>query len=258
MLILSSYNMEFEFSAFISIVASLFLLEILLSVDNALVNASLAEDLPPSQRLRAMRHGIIYGAVFRLVALIFASLIIHNVWIKTAGALYLIFLAINHLGKETPGFEKTRSKKITYRSVVLQIAVANIVFGIDNVVSAVGLSSNLIYVITGVMIGIATILLISQLMLRVVERYPSLTTAAYNIVGLVGTLILIEEYKNIEIAPVYKFLMIASIIGFTIWYEHSRTLRRLFGPIFRRLQLILGFPADVYQIFARALKRRPS
>src|ERR1035437_6238456 len=102
--------MEFEFSAFISIVASLFLLEILLSVDNALVNASLAEDLPPKQRLRAMRQGIIYGAGFRVVALVFASIIIHNIWIKTAGALYLIFLAIKHLGKETASFEKKRVK----------------------------------------------------------------------------------------------------------------------------------------------------
>jgi predicted tellurium resistance membrane protein TerC len=59
------------FSSYISIIVSLFILEVLLSIDNALVNATLAEALPEHKRIKAIRIGIVLGAVFRLVALFF-------------------------------------------------------------------------------------------------------------------------------------------------------------------------------------------
>jgi len=240
--------MGFEFSSFISVVASLFILEVLLSVDNALVNASLAEDLPLDQRVKAVKQGIIFGAGFRVAALIFASLIIHNVWIKTAGALYLIFLAVNHLGEEITETGKKRPKVVTYKGVVAQIAVANIVFGIDNVVSAVGLSSNIFYVITGVLIGIAAILLISEWMLKVVERFPSLADAAYIIVGIIGALIIAEEIKHTEISSLYKFVVITGIVGLTLLYERDSRLQRALKPSFHKIRIVLGIPADIYQL----------
>lgn len=240
--------MEFDFSSFLSVIVSLFFLEILLSVDNALVNASLAEDLPAEQRLSAVRRGIIFGAGFRLIALIFASIIIHNIWLKTIGALYLIFLMFNHLGQEVDEAGKARKAGTTYKAVIIQIALTNIAFSIDNVVSAVGLSNNIYYIIVGVMIGIAGIVLMSQLMLKIVNRYPRLATAAYIIVGLIGVIILIEDAKHIQIGSFYKFLMISGIIGLTLWYEHSHNLRKLAGPFLHKLQIILGLPGDLLLI----------
>ena len=63
------------------VIASLVLLEVILSVDNALVNATLAEALPPQDRAKAIKYGIIIGAIFRVVVLIFAVYIIHNIYI---------------------------------------------------------------------------------------------------------------------------------------------------------------------------------
>ncbi len=54
-------------------IISLALIEILLSIDNALVNASLAEPLPEKQRILAIRIGILGGAGLRLVALFFCN-----------------------------------------------------------------------------------------------------------------------------------------------------------------------------------------
>ena len=69
-----------------SIIISLFIIEVLLSIDNALVNATLAEGLPEEQRKKkAIRIGILLGAVFRIFALFLASIIIQNVWLKILG-----------------------------------------------------------------------------------------------------------------------------------------------------------------------------
>jgi ribosomal protein L33 len=79
---------------YLSIVVSLFIIEVLLSVDNALVNATLAEALPEEKRKKALRIGILLGAVFRIVALFLVAIIIQNVWLKVLGGLYLVYLAI--------------------------------------------------------------------------------------------------------------------------------------------------------------------
>jgi predicted tellurium resistance membrane protein TerC len=137
-----------------SIIISLFIIEVLLSIDNALVNATLAEGLPEEQRKKAIRIGILLGAVFRIFALFLASIIIQNVWLKILGGAYLIYLAIAHLGKMVDNEGHTvRSTKDSFRAVIVQIALADIVFSIDNVISAVSFSSNIYIVIFGVGVG---------------------------------------------------------------------------------------------------------
>lgn len=77
---------------YLSIIISLLIIEVLLSVDNALVNATLAESLPEEKRKKALRIGITLGAVFRIVALFLAALIIQNMWLKVLGGLYLVYI----------------------------------------------------------------------------------------------------------------------------------------------------------------------
>jgi predicted tellurium resistance membrane protein TerC len=135
---------------YLPIIVSLFIIEVLLSVDNALVNATLAESLPEEKRKKALRIGILLGALFRIVALLLASIIIQNIWLKILGGLYLVYLAIAHLGKTINEDGKTIVAKPTYRGVVFQIALADIVFSLDNVISAVSFSDNIYIVMLGV------------------------------------------------------------------------------------------------------------
>ena len=78
---------------FLSTVLSITVLELMLSVDNALVNASLAEELPERLQKKAIYIGIALGALFRFLCLFVATLIIENPLIKLVGALYLLWLA---------------------------------------------------------------------------------------------------------------------------------------------------------------------
>jgi YkoY family integral membrane protein len=238
------------FSSYISIIVSLFILEVLLSIDNALVNATLAEALPEHKRIKAIRIGIVLGAVFRLVALFFVALIIQNVWLKVLGALYLIYLAMVHLGKIVDDEGNLHIGKTTFRGVITQIALADIVFSIDNVIGAVSFSSNINIVMLGVMIGVMSMLFITPILSRVIHAYKGMTQAAYVIVGGIGGLLLLETLTHIHIGELSKFLGIIVILGFTIWYEHSKILRAATTPLLRKAQYAIALPLDViYGLF---------
>lgn len=88
-----------ELVAGLSVVAGLVVLEGLLSVDNVLGIAALANELPASQQRRAIRIGLALAYVFRVVALLLASWLATNSWVRWLGAGYLIWLMSSHLTK---------------------------------------------------------------------------------------------------------------------------------------------------------------
>ena len=231
--------------AYISIIVSLFIIEVLLSVDNALVNATLAESLPEEKRKKALRIGILLGAVFRVIALLLASIIIQNIWLKIAGGLYLVYLAINHLGRVVTEDGKEITAKPTYRGVIFQIALADIVFSLDNVISAVSFSENIYIVTLGVGIGVVSMLFITPILSKLIHKYKGMPQAAYAIVGVVGVTLLIETLSHLHISEVSKFMMVLAIAVFTVLYEHSLPLRRFSNPILKSLQYIIAIPVDI-------------
>lgn len=230
---------------YFSIIASLFVIEILLSVDNALVNATLAESLPEEKRKKALRIGILLGALFRIVALFLAAIIIQNVWLKVLGGLYLVYLAIAHLGKVVTEDGKEIKAKTTYKGVILQIALADIVFSLDNVISAVSFSENIYIVTLGVGIGVVSMLFITPILSRLIHKYKGMPQAAYAIVGIVGVTLLIDTLTKVHISELSKFMMVLFIAFFTVWYEHSLKLRRMSDPVLRALQYLIAIPIDI-------------
>jgi YkoY family integral membrane protein len=203
-------------------IISLALIEILLSIDNALVNASLAEPLPEKERKLAIRFGILGGAGLRLVALFFATLIIQNKWILIIGGLYLIYLAVDHLVLKKSDNGHNMKYKATLGAVIMQIIFADAIFSIDNVVSAVGLSHNYFVIVSGVMIGIVSMLFVTGLVSGVIHKHPPLKKAAYVIVGLIGVVLLFETLLGTHISELIKFAVIISVLATAYIFSHRQ------------------------------------
>lgn len=83
----------------LTVIAGLVVLEGLLSVDNVLGIAALANELPRSQQRQAIRIGLALAYIFRVLALLVASWIATNTWVRWLGAAYLIWLMSAHLSK---------------------------------------------------------------------------------------------------------------------------------------------------------------
>ncbi len=172
-----------------AIIASLVILEGLLSADNALVLAILVRHLPKHQQPRALKYGIIGAFVFRAIGVITASKLMHYWEFKALGALYLLYLAAKHFlhkfnnrnepinARPTgPGFWKT----------IALVEMTDVAFSIDSIVAAVAMSKKVWIVYLGGILGIIAMRFVAGLFLKLLEKFPRLEAAAYCLVGWIG------------------------------------------------------------------------
>lgn len=206
---------------FLATIASIAVLEILLSVDNALVNASLAEELPRHDQKKAIYVGIGLGALFRILCLFIASFLIQSTLIKTLGALCLCYLAYEHFFRSKKE-EKELKKHPHLRRVIVEIAIADLVFSIDNIVGAVGISNNFNMVVFGVLVGIVSMLFVTQIMSKLIHKFPTLERTAYVIVAFIGLAMLSEMYLALHIDEIHKFFVILTMLVATIAFDMGR------------------------------------
>lgn len=123
-------------------------LEGLLAADNALVLAIMVKHLPESDRKRALFYGLAGAFVFRLASLFIISYLV-DVWqIQAIGALYLLFIAINHIVRKVfikkPGPKVEKEKKQSgFWATVIKVELADIAFAVDSILAAVAMAMTL-------------------------------------------------------------------------------------------------------------------
>lgn len=245
----------------IVIIIQLIFLEGILSIDNAAILGAMVARLPEhdpipwpnslkklghifdkplgSQRMAALRVGLIGAYAGRGIMLLLASVIIQNPWLKVIGAIYLIRLALDDLG--APGHEGRDDESMKpvkhagFWITVLNVELMDLAFSLDNVVAAVSLSSNILIVMLGVAIGILVMRFAAGIFSHVVQREPILKQAAYILVLNIGIEILLEEFAHFEFNDMARFGISLATIALSIAYAHWPFMR-----FFRPLLIWLG------------------
>jgi tellurite resistance protein TerC len=232
------------------VIASLVLIEGLLSVDNVLGIAALAKQLPEDQQKKAIRLGMIGAYLFRVVALILASVLISQTWVRWLGALYLIYLMSSHLTAHANKDADENhdgvpdSKQVPFSSVLTQIALMDLSLSIDNVIAAVGLAPKVdghpvmwpIYV--GVMIAILALQAIAPHAVTLLKRFPIMEPVAFILIGFVGCILAFEEawhviyHQHVHVDSLQKFAGIVTIVLIALAYNSSSVVQALFRPLF--------------------------
>lgn len=168
-------------------VGTLILLEGLLSADNALVMAVLVKHLPPAQSKKALHLGMVLGFVLRLICVLVAAWLIHAWVFKAVGALYLLYISLNHLLPRSPyKAEEKGVKHLSFWKTVLVVEFTNLIFSVDSILAAVALSPKIWIVYLGGILGIATMRFIAVQFLKLLDRFPGLEKGAYVLVGWIG------------------------------------------------------------------------
>lgn len=179
----------------IGTVLFLIFLEGILSFDNALVLAVLAEGLPKEQRKKALTYGM-WGAMgFRFLALIFLTYLTKFVFIKFFGAGYLLYLCFGHFFKDQEEDKLTKAKEFNFWKTILMIELTDIAFSSDSILASLGVSNKLWVLFTGGILGIALMRFAAILFLNLIEKFPALETSAYLLVGTIGSKLLIEGFN---------------------------------------------------------------
>lgn len=186
------------------------LLEVLLSVDNAAVLATMVRDLPKDQQGRALKYGIVGAYFFRGVCLIFAALILNIWWLKPFGGLYLVYLTYDYFkSKATPENEDdtlNKSENWFYKSTIglfgqfwatiALVEVMDLAFSIDNVFAAVIINPNVILVVAGVFVSILAMRFVAQWFVKILDKYPFLESIAFVVIGILGIKLGLSLYTH--------------------------------------------------------------
>ena len=184
----------------LAIVGVLIVLEGLLSCDNAVVLAVLVKHLPPEQRGKALRYGIIGAYVFRILALILATWVMGIWWLKCAGGAYLVWLAVSFFRDRANAADGESSERPAPRwfglsafwSTVVAVELTDIVFSIDSIAAAVALSDKMWVLILGGFLGILAMRYAAQGFVYLLERFPLLEAMAFVAVAIIGVKLVAE------------------------------------------------------------------
>ncbi len=177
----------------------LIVLEGLLSCDNAVVLALLVKPLPPELRGRALKYGIIGAYVFRILAILAATWIMSQWYLKVLGGLYLCYMGLSHFMKKKASDEEPEVTHIKtwfglspFWSTVMAVELTDIVFSVDSIAAAVALSSKLWVLILGGLLGILAMRFAAGLFVDLLAKFPKLESAAFVAVTIIGFKLLFE------------------------------------------------------------------
>ncbi|KXH79814.1 TerC family protein [Sporosarcina sp. HYO08] len=190
----------------------LIVLEGLLAADNAVVMAVMVKHLPKPQQKKALFYGLFGAFVFRFIALFMITFLV-NIWqIQALGAAYLLFISIKNIwDQRKQGHEDSHEAKNKKQSgfwmTVLKVELADIAFALDSMLAAVALAVTLpelgdfhvgginggqfTVMLLGGIIGLVIMRFAARQFVTLLEKYPSLETAAFLIVGWVGVKLLV-------------------------------------------------------------------
>lgn len=196
-------------------------LEGLLAADNAVVLAVMVKHLPAEERRKALFYGLLGAFVFRIGSLFLISYLV-NIWqVQAIGAAYLLFISAHHIYKKYTHkdelYEPQKEVKGSgFWMTVVKVELADIAFAIDSMLAAIVLAKTLpatgwftvgdidgaqfIVMFLGGFIGVIIMRFAAHLFVDLLQKRPSLETAAFYVVGWVGVKLAVLALAHPKVA----------------------------------------------------------
>jgi YkoY family integral membrane protein len=204
----------------------LVLLEAVLSADNAIALAAIAQGLEDKKMERqALNLGLVVAYVLRISLLLTATWVQKFWQFELLGAAYLLWLVFQHFTseeKETDGHHHHGPRFNSLWEVIPVIALTDLAFSLDSVTTAIAVSQEKWLVITGTTIGIFTLRFMAGLFIRWLDEYENLEDAGYITVAFVGFRLLLKVVNDSFVPP--EWLMISAIAIIFTWGFSKRTV----------------------------------
>ena len=173
----------------------IFLIDILLSGDNAVVIALVCRALPKAQRRQAMIYGAGAGIVMRILLTLVASFVLELPLLKIIGAVALLLIAIDLMTKENELAENLIDQEAPpLSSVVMTIVTADLVMSLDNVVALAAVSQgNVGFLTLGLVLSVPLLIFGSGMLADLMDGTPELITLGGALLGWVAGSIAVSD-----------------------------------------------------------------
>ncbi len=222
-------------------------LEIILGVDNVIFLSLLAAGLEPAASRRARQIGLMLALVFR-IAMLFGLTVLGRLrtplvtilgneitWrdvILIGGGLFLIAKAVFEIHGDIDGEEsetkQPRGARATLFLVILQIAVIDLVFSINSILTAIGMAQQVEVMIAAVIIAVAVMYVASEPVAGFIVRHPTTKMLALSFLILIGVALIADGF-DVHIPRGYVYFAMAfaaAVEGFNILARQRRKRRR--------------------------------
>jgi predicted tellurium resistance membrane protein TerC len=239
-------------------------LEIVLGIDNIIFISILADRLPVSQRQRARTTGLLLAMLMR-IAMLFSigwmlgltqtlfTVATHPFngrdLILLLGGLFLLYKSTTEIHAKLEGEEhecETGAGTVSFMSVIVQIVLLDIVFSLDSVITAIGMTTNITIAVVAVMISIGIMLVAAKPLADFVNRHPTVKILALSFLLLIGMTLVAEGFGQ-HIPKGYIYFAMA----FSVFVEMlNLRLRKKSEPVHLHQQL---YNEDVVPVTSRAV-----
>ena len=219
-------------------------LEIVLGVDNIIFISILVGRLPEHQRQRGRILGLGFAMVTRL------GLLFSLAWVMTLvdplfnilgheisgrdlilifGGLFLLWKSVHEIHHSLEGPDVTKESaatavRATFASIIVQIAIIDIVFSLDSVITAVGMVDNVQIMVVAIVITVCVMMFAAKPIGEFVDRHPTVKMLALSFLILVG-MALIAEGIDFHIPKGYIYFAMAFSVGVEMLNIRARTKR---------------------------------
>jgi YjbE family integral membrane protein len=178
--------MEHQIAAFLFNVFSIVLIDVLLAGDNAVVIALAVKSLPPRERRIGIAAGASAAVVLRIVLTFFAARLLQLNYVQFVGGALVIWIAVK-LFSDAHADEGAGPRARGLWQAVWFILVADVTMSIDNILAVAAASKgSLALLIFGLGLSIPFVVFTSNLLSRIMDRYPIVVYAGAAILGRVG------------------------------------------------------------------------
>ena len=215
-------------SAWLSFV-TLTVLEVVLGIDNIVFLAILVSRLPPERQASARLGGLALAMLTRIALLLsitwlialqaplFAALgreISSRDLVLLIGGLFLLWKSVTEIHSTMLGARATRSVRAPRRvlTVIVQIALVDIVFSLDSVFTAVGLAQRVEIMVAAIVAAVLFMMFVARGVSSFIDRHPTIKMLALAFLLLIG-LALILDAVDVHIPKGYLYFAMAFSIG---------------------------------------------
>ena len=215
---------------------TLTVLEIVLGIDNLIFVSILAGKLPADQQQRARTIGLSLAMILRVAFLFAASWVAQATvplfeigpfagmdsafgvtgrdLIMAAGGLFLLAKATTELHGKLEGEEHSTAggKAKAFNAVIVQIILLDLVFSIDSVITAIGLSQDLTIMVIAVIVAVVVMQLSAASISGFIHRHPTIKVLALAFLLMIGMLLVVEAF-HVHVPKGYVYFAMAFSVG---------------------------------------------
>ncbi|MDX1630989.1 MAG: TerC family protein [Thermoanaerobaculia bacterium] len=222
---------------------TLTVLEVILGIDNIIFISILAGKLPEERQAKARRLGLAAAMITRILLLLSLAWIIRLTaplftvlgeeisgrdLILMAGGLFLLAKSTYEIHDKLEGQRGHASRKVaaSFRAVIVQIMLLDVVFSLDSVITAVGMVDEVWVMVVAVVVAIGVMMLAAEPIARFVESHPTIKILALSFLLLIG-MSLVAESLDRHIPKGYIYFAMA----FSVFVELLNLRMRRRDPV---------------------------